>query len=222
MSESMICEQYGPVKPPGSRELEEFARMVVRKMDKRGELHGPEDDALQWAALAVWEGVVKYGVPLIPGNRAWHFTAARLTVVYELRRAKNAASTYDRFTHKAAPGYARLVGCGYTADPDDPDGAIEVGGGSSPEDRIAALQERAARADLLGEIRRHVEAEEDRPRRLIGIALGRDSETPVGDAAWLGGATVLEVNAALSRVGKRVREDKHAVELRRQISELAA
>lgn len=197
--------------------------MVVRTMDKRGELHGPEDDALQWAALAVWEGVVRYGVPLVPGNRAWHFTAARLTVIYELRRAKNAASTYDRFTHKAAPGYARLVGCGYAADPDDPDGAIEVGGGASPEDRIAALQERAARADLLGEIRRHVSAEEsERARKMLRIAIDRDSDTPVGDAAWLAGVTVLEVNAALSRVGKRVREDKRAVELRRQIAELAA
>lgn len=222
MSKSIVKKWIGPVKLPDPVELREFVEMVLRTMNGRGELHGPREDAFQWGALAVWEGVVLRRVQLQEGNRAYHFRAARLEILYQQKRAQVATSVYDRYARRAPIGHDPLVGCGYISDPDDPTGAVEVGGGAVPDARIAAAQERAARAGLAAVVKRHVESEGSRARRLLQIALGRDSDTPVGDAAWLGGGTVLEVNAALTRVGKRVRADKYAVRLRRKVAELAA
>lgn len=222
MSKSIVEKQGAPVKLPSAQELQEFVEMVLRTMEKRGELHGPREDAFQWAALAVWEGIVLRRVPLEPGNRAYHFRAARLKVLYQLRRAACPASVYDRYARRAPIGHDPLVGCGYVADPDEPGSAIEVSGGSAPDAQLAAVEERAARADLASRVLRCLDAETPRARQVVRVALGRDSDTPVGDAAWLTAGTVLEVNAALQRVGKRVKADPEAVELRRRVAELAA
>lgn len=220
MPKSIVRERARDVKPPEPKELEAFVRMVLRTMKGRGELFGDESDAFQWGALAVWEGVVLRGVGL--ENRAYHFTAARLKIIYQARRAQCAASVYDRYARQAPIGWAKMAGCGFQVDPDDPNGAIEIPGGASPAARREAIDEARARAEVFRVARKHVAAETPRARQALEIALQRDSDTPMGDAAWLTGIAVREVNAAIGRVRKRVQEDKAAVRARRRLAELAA
>lgn len=209
MPKSIVREQRRPVKPPAPEELREFVQMVLRTMKRRGELHGNEEDAFQWAALAIWEGVVLRCVPLGPGTRAYHFRAARLRVIYQGRRAQSPVSVYDRFAREAPIGWA---------DPAD----LDVPGGHDPGARRKLEDERRASDDLAIRIYQHISAEGPRARGALRIALERDSDTPLADAAWLTGTTVLELNAALSRVGKRVRADEEAVQLRKIAVELSA
>lgn len=234
MSKSIVRARAGAVKPPESRELEEFVRMVLATMRARGELHGDEEDAFQWAALAVWEGVVLRGVPLCAGNRVYHFKAARLKVIYQGRRAACAASVYDRFAREAPVGYMPLIGCGHVAlkggksaardnanvDPrSDP---IDISGGDDPTARRAAADARAARAEVGRLVRSHLCALPERQRRGLEVALSRDSETPISDAAWITGNSSVGLSAALHRLGQRVRADRGAVRARRKLAELAA
>lgn len=179
---------------------------------------GDWDDLDQDGALTAIEGVRMRGMPL--SARGWHVIAARREAGLRMSRmlavvslSEHVAATRAREFQARIPIAARAPGIRR------PPGAVDPAGGDRPDAALEAAAARRARAALVSHLGGHVARMEPVDRRILGMMLGLRGAEPMtsDEVAWATGETHQAVAAAVARLAARVRGDRVARRLRRQL-----